>query len=67
MKDLREDQSAALAAYAREHGRCWKRDLLADWMSGRDADHPEGHLLRQVRNTFGPSWLKTFKLEQEAL
>jgi hypothetical protein len=51
------DQLAALAAYSAQHGRCWKAKLCADWHSGRDEKFP---LLRQVRNDFGPRWLKTF-------
>jgi len=53
------DQLAAVAAYAARHGRTWRADLAAAWWTGRDAAEPAGHLLRQVRNTYGPSWLAT--------
>lgn len=47
----------ALRAYAEEHGSAWKGALLHDWHSGIS----EGYL-RQLRNTRGPAWLKTFTL-----
>ena len=46
------EQWDALVAYAREHGRTWKAQLLTDWRDGRDSG-----LLRQIRNSFGPRWL----------
>jgi hypothetical protein len=39
----------------------WKEHLVTCWMNGADAREPNGHLLRQLRNTLGPQWLKTFK------
>jgi hypothetical protein len=56
------EQLAALQAYAAKHGAQWKRKLYAAWFSGRDDREPGGHLLRQVRNQAGPSWLKGVKL-----
>ena len=47
-----------MAAFATRHGRTWRADLAAAWLSGRDAAEPDGHLLRQVRNRFGPAWLR---------
>ena len=32
------------------------------WLSGTDAAAPGGHLLRQVRNTYGPRWLRSVTL-----
>ncbi len=52
------DQLAAVAAFAARHGRTWRADLAAAWLSGADAREPDGHLLRQVRNRFGPAWLR---------
>jgi hypothetical protein len=53
------DQLAAVAAYAARHGRTWRAALMDAWLTGRDAQEPAGHLLRQVRNTCGPAWLAT--------
>lgn len=59
-----EEQLAAIKAYALHHGRYWKAQLRTDWMNGRDAQRHNGHLLRQVRNQFGPTWLANFTLEK---
>ena len=60
-RDLTPEELQALQAYAAEHGRYWKQALRDDWYgnSGRDTG-----VLRQIRNTFGPSWLITFTLPQ---
>lgn len=60
------DQLAALGAYAARHGDCWKHKLAIAWLNGQDEQEPEGALLRQVRNTFGPRWLAEFKLRTAA-
>ena len=60
--NLPSDQTAALRAYALRHGRFWKRELLAAWMNGKDADEPEGAILRHIRNTHGPSLLTRLSL-----
>jgi hypothetical protein len=52
------DQIAAVAAFAVKHGRKWRAALADAWWTGRDASEPDGHLLRQVRNRFGPAWLR---------
>lgn len=55
------EQLAALWEYAnRRHPSEWKDDLLDDWLNGKDATRPNGHLLRQVRNHYGPKWLASF-------
>lgn len=56
-----DEQLAALQAYAAKHGAQWKRKLADAWFSGRDSQEPNGHLLRQIRNQAGPSWLRGFK------
>lgn len=56
------EQLAAVAAFAARHGRTWRADLAAAWLSGTDAAAPGGHLLRQVRNTYGPRWLRRVTL-----
>ena len=55
---LTEEQDAAIQAYAEYHGKNWKKQLLDDLLTGKDASRPNGHLLRQVRNQFGPKWLE---------
>jgi hypothetical protein len=61
------DQVAAVAAFATRHGRTWRAELLAAWLNGRDANEPDGHLLRQVRNRFGPRWLRDVTLAELGL
>ena len=53
------EQVEALRAYRDRHGRRWKSRLLAEWHSSTGGEGPE---LRQVRSTFGPSWLLTWRL-----
>ena len=52
--ELRKDQEDALQAFANNNGRFWKDNLIRLWDKGQDAG-----LLRQVRNNFGPVWLRT--------
>jgi len=54
-------QLAALKTFASRHGRQWKRALNNAWLDGSDAREPDGHLLRQIRNHFGPQWLKRYR------
>lgn len=61
---LTEDQRAALEAFGDNsvlplaHGTAAWRQRLADlWLTGADATHKGGPALRQIRNTFGPTWL----------
>lgn len=56
------EQLDAVQAFAKKYGPSWKYKLQGAWLSGRDANEPNGHLLRQVRNNFGPRWLEKFKL-----
>lgn len=60
-----EEQLAALRAFKARHGRNWKTTLSAKWSNGTDTAEPNGHLLRQVRNQGGPTWLANFKLEEK--
>ena len=55
--DLNPDQLAAVQGFADRHGPGWRGQLLDAWLNGSDAREPSGHLLRQVRNQLGPSWL----------
>ena len=56
---LSAEQIDALRAYRDRHGRRWKSRLLAEWLSSTGGEGPD---LRQVRNTFGPSWLLNYRL-----
>lgn len=56
-----QEQLAALQAYANRVGRAWKSLLCAAWLDGSDRREENGHLLRQIRNQFGPSWLYSSK------
>lgn len=58
-----EEQLAALRAFASRHGRYWKQALMQAWLNGKDANEPNGHLLRQVRNELGPAWLEKAVIE----
>jgi hypothetical protein len=60
--DLPPEHRAALKAYAQRNGRFWKRKLLVAWSTGRDADEPDGALLREIRNRHGPSLLQGLSL-----
>jgi hypothetical protein len=50
-------QKLALVAYANTNGAEWKNRLLVDWMSGKCRGE-----LQQIRNNFGPKFIKTFTL-----
>lgn len=69
---LTEQQLAALKSYAFTFGRTWKSKLNTAWCNGTDAYEANergesiGHLLRQVRNQFGPSWLVKFSFNKPA-
>jgi hypothetical protein len=61
------EQITALHTYATEYqkygGASWKEQLMDDWRTGKDVSAiPEGHLLRQLRNKGGPSWLSGYDL-----
>jgi hypothetical protein len=60
--DLSPEHRAALKAYALRNGRFWKRKLLLAWSTGRDAEEPDGPLLREIRNRHGPSLLQGLSL-----
>ncbi len=54
---LTNEQAAAIQRFAKEHGRSWKSDLLDAWRRNRCNDH----VLVEIRNTFGPSWLAKYR------
>lgn len=57
LDDLNPDQRARLIQFQEVNGRTWKNKLWLLWESGKDAAEFDGHLLRQIRNQFGPEWL----------
>ena len=57
---------AALRYFAAQHGRFWKSRLRSMWWSGRDETLPNGALMRQIRNEYGPVWLESFVLSDAA-
>jgi hypothetical protein len=59
--DLTPEQRHAVQSFADRHGPNWRGDLLDAWLNGSDAREPDGHLLRQVRNKLGPTWLSKVK------
>lgn len=61
MKTPTPEQMRVLRELAARRGKSWKNDLMRMWLDGSDANQPEGHLLRQVRNQLGPTWLNEFK------
>lgn len=56
---------ATMRTYATAHGRHWKRDLRAAWMTGRYDAGDDSGTLQKFRNASwgGPAWLEKFKLE----
>lgn len=60
-RPLTECETAALRAFAREHGPAWKARLADLWY--RAAAQPTLHCLR---NSHGPAWLESFAMEQPA-
>jgi hypothetical protein len=60
------EQLAAIEAWAKMYGRAWKAALRAAWASGDYQGFDGAPLLQQLRNTFGPSWLVSFRLPVDA-
>ena len=53
LNDLDLNQRAAIVAFAAEHGRTWKTQLLEGWAKATQTGP-----LQQSRNEFGPAWLE---------
>ena len=62
-EQLNPEQLQALQDFARDMGRNWKHILRAKWEGGTDTQMPNGPLLRQVRNTIGPSGLQQLRID----
>lgn len=67
--ELTVEQLSALRTFAWCRGRRWKSDLRTCWETGcYPPDQPTNNennnaLLQQIRNTFGPTWLTRFRLD----
>jgi hypothetical protein len=57
---LTNEELRVVVAYAQKHGRTWKAKLRAAWMSGGN-EEGTGGILRTLRNTHGPVWLRGFR------
>lgn len=62
---LTDQEVKALQDYAARHGRSWKRILNYAWMG--EAPRDDGHILRKLRNTHGPTWLDRYRLPKPPL
>jgi hypothetical protein len=63
-KPVTDEQLDALRKYARTYGRTWKNELRSDWLSACASVDPDiAGQLQQLRNSHGPAWLTTFKLD----
>lgn len=54
---LTAEQQSVIDAFAAKYGKSWKNALRTAWMNGSDTQEPDGHVLRQIRNTLGPKIL----------
>jgi hypothetical protein len=59
---LTTEQLAELEYLQYRHGPGWKRTLQGLWDSGRDESMA---VVRQLRNCFGPAWLKWYRRGDE--
>lgn len=64
LDDLTPEQRSRLIRFKNEAGPAWKSELVAAWLIGADAMLPDGHLLRQIRNQWGPQWLQKLVLPE---
>ena len=60
LTDLTPEQAAALTEFATKFGRNWKEKLRDCWLKAACPTFERYHLLQQVRNQHGPSWLAKF-------
>lgn len=57
MNHLNRDQAQAILKYANDNGRNWKSALRRDWETGKSFGE-----LQQIRNEFGPTWLRNLRI-----
>lgn len=62
---LNASATEALRLWQREHGRTWKARLRELWDAAivRFDDPDHYHVVYALRNSHGPSWLTSFRLE----
>ena len=60
LTDLTDEQQQELIAFAKRYGNQYKWELSLAWMRGTDTP-----LLRQIRNSQGPSWLHNLHIPKE--
>lgn len=58
---LSTEQQAAVAEWIKANGRNWKSALREAWMSGNYDGFAQAGYLQQIRNTFGPAWLVSYR------
>ena len=51
---MNNDQLNTLKEFKAKYGNDWKQILSDLWMSGKDTNEQNGHLLRQIRNNYLP-------------
>lgn len=56
------EQIEALDDYAKANGRYWKMALRHSWETGSYDRWDNVATLQQIRNTFGPSWLQSYRV-----
>lgn len=57
LDDLDPEQRTRIEQFKEKHGKEWQSNLSELWWSGKDDRETNGHLLRQIRNRLGPTWL----------
>lgn len=57
VRALSNEELKSIKEYAKKNGRNWKSRLLDDWMYSRQPG-----VLQSLRNNYGPSWLRGFKI-----
>ena len=64
INELPATHQATVLAFAAKHGRSWKAKLGDAWGMGTDTRFPDGHNLRDIRNSpaWGHAWLAAVKL-----
>lgn len=62
---ITREQLDAVRQFAKENGRNWKEELAIAWStSSAKVNGQHSPELQQIRNNFGPDWLKQFRLEE---
>lgn len=67
MSRLTEEQLAALANFQQLYGQRWRRELKKAWDTSTEHCFPQGAVLRQLRNSFGPAWLSAYRVGDECV